>query len=137
MGISSLILNANRGSLQNAQNTKHKIEARDIYNYLTDLGVKPKWDDVQFLIRRFLYESPDFRVNNPLRWDYRENTETDDTHCESTDKPRGSKDQKRVRHSIISLNRLSHKPDGIQLKMIITSISITPMRKTKPTNLRS
>ena len=52
--------------------------------YLNSLGLKPSWDEVEFLIRRFLYESEYFRNVNPLRWDWKDyNMDSDDTHYES------------------------------------------------------
>lgn len=82
----SILLPGNQVSLQTPHNVKHKVEARDWYNYLRKLGVQTTWDDVQFLIRRFLYESNFFRVKNPLRWDWKELAcDSEDTHFESFD----------------------------------------------------
>ena len=80
----SILSPGNQKSLQTVYNTKHKIEARDVQKYLKSIQVEAKWDDVQFLIRRFLYESPYFRVKNPLRWDWKD-TDSDETHFESVD----------------------------------------------------
>lgn len=82
----SILAPNNQKSLQNVYNSKHKIESRDWYNYLQKLGVDATWDDVQFLIRRFLYDSKYFRVKNALRWDWKEpHDDSEDTHFESVD----------------------------------------------------
>lgn len=82
---SSLLSPGHQKSLPTLYNAKHKVEARDILKYLKSLGLKANWDEVEFLIRRFLYESPFFRVPNPLRWDWKDYQETGstETHCES------------------------------------------------------
>ena len=78
----SIINPGAQDSLPTIYNAKHKVEARDILKYLQSLGLKATWNEVEFLIRRFLYESPYFRVVNPLRWDWKDyqGMESDDTY---------------------------------------------------------
>jgi hypothetical protein len=82
----SILCPGNQKSSHNIYNTKPKVEAGDVLKYLKTIDIKASWDDVTFLIKRFLHESPYFRVNNPMRWDWQEMYyESDDTHFESDD----------------------------------------------------
>jgi len=82
----SFLRSGNQKSLQSTHNTKHKVESRDCFNYLLKIGVEVTRDDVEFLIKRFLYDSPHFKVKNPLRWDWKDNGyDSEDTHFESVD----------------------------------------------------
>uniref|UniRef100_A0A7S3KU66 Uncharacterized protein n=1 Tax=Euplotes crassus TaxID=5936 RepID=A0A7S3KU66_EUPCR len=86
--VTTSILNiGSQKSLPTTYNAMHKIEARDVLKYLKSIGVQASWNEVDFLIRRFLFESPYFRVPRPLRWGSKDNqnTESDETHFESVD----------------------------------------------------
>jgi hypothetical protein len=65
------------------------------------LGVNATWDDVQFLVKRFLYDSRYFKVSNPLRWDWKEPpNDTEDTHFESIDYNPPKPQVKRLTNSV-------------------------------------
>lgn len=65
------------------------------------LGVNASWDDVQFLVKRFLYDSRHFRVNNPLRWDWKQiPNDSEDTHFESIDRSPPKLQVKRLANSV-------------------------------------
>lgn len=86
--VTTSILNpGNQKSQPTFYNAKHKVNSRDVLKYLQSLGLKATWDEVDFLIRRFLYESEYFQVPRPLRWDWNDfqHTDTDDTHFESVE----------------------------------------------------
>lgn len=86
--VTTSILNAgNQKSLPTLYNAKPKVEARDVLKYLQNLGVEASWNEVDFLIRRFLFESPYFRVPRPLKWDWKDHrhTESEETHFDSMD----------------------------------------------------